>query len=189
MRVILEGPDNAGKTTLANKLRELGVEYFHPGGPPKDYSAEVDCMTQQRAKLGVLSNIVMDRVTCISQQVYNHHVGYNEARNLYLNELLAVHPILIYCRPSTDRLMRKQDFTWRDGETEEHKQKIIEGQHLFIGRYDDLMQRTPHIVYNFEDSSAEMVLDALRTAFGGTSDAESAHGYLQQLMHHRRNFG
>lgn len=182
MRVILEGPDNAGKTTLATFLRETGVEYFHPGGPPKDFWAEVDNMIEQRNKLGVGGHLIMDRVTCISQQVYNASLNLDPIRAQYLAELLQVRPIIVYCRPSTDRLMRKEDLTWRDGETEEHKQKIIEGQHRFIERYDALMSRTPHIAYNFEEPQSSNIRAMLLNAF---SD-EMVHGDLHHFMHHQK---
>ena len=192
MRLIFEGPDNAGKTSLALRLREyagangLTVEYFHPGGPPKDFAAEVDCMVQQRNLLGssTYRNLIMDRITAISQQVYNPNPDLDPTRGIYLKNVLDVQPILIYCRPSTDRLLRTQDLTWRDGETEEHKQKIIEGQHTFVQRYDELMQRTPHIVYNFEDSLAESLERELKKALHN----EVSHGWLQQIMHCKRTF-
>ena len=76
--------------------------------------------------------------------------------------------------------MRKEDFTWRDGETEEHKQKIIERQHEFILRYDDVMTRVPHVLYDFEDSSAASIRRLLGRGF--TNDP-MALGELHRLSH------
>jgi hypothetical protein len=47
--------------------------------------------------------------------------------------------------------MRFNDFTWREGESEEHKQKIIRNQHVFIERYDNIMAKIPCISYDFDD--------------------------------------
>lgn len=165
MNLLLEGPDNAGKTTLARHIQAraiVAVEYFHPGGPPKDIGEEHLCMDTQDHLFRTADGCIVDRVTCISQQVYNPHGRLDADRQFALDELRRLSNLLIvYCRPSTDRLMRKEDFTWRDGESEEHKQKILRNQHLFIERYDAIMARVPHVLYDFDDQHAEDLRDLL----------------------------
>jgi GTPase SAR1 family protein len=150
MRIILEGPDNAGKTTLANRIKHaLGprVDYFHPGGKPDDLEAEALCIEVQLDTLRASSSIIMDRCTPISQVVYNPDPELVGWRDHMWQRYLELDIVLIYCRPSTDRLLRVQDLTWREGETEEHKQKIIANQHTFVQRYDAIMQGKPNLSY------------------------------------------
>jgi hypothetical protein len=147
LKIILEGPDNAGKTTLANTLiREVpSLVYHHPGGRPADAGAEMACMTDQQSRLARFEQILMDRCTAISQQVYSPDDARTQMRRTWL-AWAAVHPVLVvYCRPSTDWLMSFENFTWREGETDEFKQEIVDKQHVFIQRYDELMTTVPHV--------------------------------------------
>ena len=173
MKLILEGPDNAGKTTLAQKLvnAQCSVHYRHAGGKPNGLREETDCCINQIAQLN-LEGVLLDRITPISQQVYNPDPGLQLTRNKYLAEIRFKNPVFIYCRPSNDRLMRTEAFTWREGESEEHKQKIIQNQHTFIERYDQIMARIPHVAYDFEDPTSTVIFNQLVKAFRGDKAAE-----------------
>lgn len=175
MRFILEGPDNAGKTTLANSIKHLlgpRVEYYHPGGKPDDLDAEGLCIEQQLEALMTHSNIIMDRCTPISQRVYNPDPQLEGWREHMWERYVALGVTVIYCRPSTDKLLRVQDLTWRDGETDEHKEKIIRNQHTFVQRYDALMQGIPNLSYDFEDKAhSNIILGKMVQALGGESEA------------------
>jgi len=184
MRLILEGPDNAGKTTLARKLcDELGAAliYFHPGGKPADQVAEFECMQEQFNKLRDNSNILMDRITPISQRIYNPDPVADHYRAEALTRMMVFAPVIVYCRPSTDLLLRVQDFKWRPGETEEHKQKIIDGQHTFVLRYDDLMRKIPHIDYDWEHELAPMQYTTILQGLMGRRDMEAKLHTLMNL--------
>jgi len=175
MKVILEGPDNAGKTSLANRVREaLGtrVRYFHPGGRPDGFQGELDCMKQQARLMKQEDVLIIDRVTAISQQVYSpsDDSEANYWRQQGLLELLSYKPVVIYCRPSTDRLMRTEEYTWREGESEEFKQSIIRNAHTYIERYDKLMQGVPNICYNFDEPSGGIIRTKLIQAMGGRKE-------------------
>jgi cytidylate kinase len=184
MNIVLEGPDNGGKSTLAQKLaNEMrgGVRYHHPGGKPASMREETQCAINQIAMLGN-DNLIMDRCTPISQQVYNPDPSLHLLRNKWLAEMRFKDPVFIYCRPSTDRLMRVHDLTWRDDETEEHKQKIINGQHDFISRYDEIMAKIPHVCYDFESSNAEIICTkALAALRGSQADKQ----WFYDLMNYR----
>lgn len=175
MRVILEGPDNAGKTSLANSvIHTLGstVAYYHPGGAPAGIDAEGECVEQQIEVLQDCRTILMDRCTPISQRVYNPDIHRDPWRAHMWSRYEALNVVVIYCRPSTDKLLRVQDFTWRGDETEEHKQKIIRNQHLFVQRYDELMQTIPNIYYDFEDAvHAKIIQDKLVQAMRSQDEA------------------
>lgn len=186
MRIILEGPDNAGKTSLANRWKhELGprVDYFHPGGKPADIVAEGVCVEEQLEWLRGSMSIVMDRCTPISQRVYNPDVELDMWRAHMWQRYLDLGVIVIYCRPSTDRLLRVQDLTWREGETEEHKQKIISGQHTFLQRYDALMQSIPNVSYDFEDQAHADII--YRQGLRALEGNQAAAAWFRQLIDYR----
>lgn len=184
MKVILEGPDNSGKTTLANTIKGDHI-YFHPGGPPENATAEVLCTNQQAHMLGVENgSIVMDRCTPISQLVYSPDRTMDVSRWARLEAYKRIGILFVYCRPSTDALMSFEHFTWRDGETEEHKQKIIRGQHAFIQRYDEVMLKIPHVHYDFGSGIEAVHLQSrLLQALNGDKESEM---FLRNLTAHSR---
>lgn len=184
MRIILEGPDNAGKTTLASRLIKAcpAIEYHHPGGKPDDFQHELRCIEEQMGWLDSAA-IIIDRVTPISQQVYNPDIVHDATRQEALKLMMAKNPIIIYCRPSTDRLMRFNDFTWREGESEEHKQKIIRNQHVFIERYDKIMRTVPCISYDFDDqANANLITKQLQSGLLGN---QSAIAWFNGIINYR----
>lgn len=175
MRIVLEGPDNAGKTTLAQQLVtgcSKPVMYFHPGGRPADDNHERVCVQEQLRLLSREAVIVIDRVTPISQQVYNPDPDMAAQRCAWLDTFVGM-ALFVYCRPSTDRLLRTQDLTWRPDESDEHKQKIISRQHEFVERYDDIMRTVPCIHYDFEDPSADGLRALLIAGLGDDGEAQS----------------
>lgn len=183
MRVILEGPDNAGKTSLARAIVQAcpEVKYHHPGGKPENFDHEQACVVEQTKWL-YADHCIVDRITPISQQVYNADSVLDRIRQLELQALLDMKPVVIYCRPSIDRLMRFEDFTWRDGETEEHKQKVISRQHEFIERYDRIMQTVPNLCYDFDSSTADLIRSKLINAFKGSGADEA---WFYGIMNYR----
>lgn len=175
MHIILEGPDNAGKTTLAKALiaacvdAGTSVSYCHPGGKPESDGAERQCIGMQIEWLSNQMPTIVDRVTPISQSIYNPSADDAtltwRVEGLHMMTRLAT---IVYCRPSTDRLLRTQDLTWRPGETEEHKQKIISRQHEFVEKYDQMMAGLDCIHYDFEDKPlAKHILEHIVLALGG----------------------
>jgi hypothetical protein len=184
VKLILEGCDNSGKTSLANSLVAVvgDLRYFHPGGRPTDFSHEVRCMAEQYELLSTTGNIVIDRVTSISQQVYNPDESHNDLRMSEREAILALNPVIVYCRPSTDRLLRTQDLTWRDDESEEHKQKIIRHQHEFVKRYDEMFAKIPCISYDYEDvPHREVIFNKLVKAFKGSREDQQWFNHIMYM--------
>jgi adenylate kinase family enzyme len=177
LRLILEGPDNAGKTTLADYLRQHvpHIKYFHPGGPPANMLEERKCVDEQMDYLLANEFALLDRTTTISQRVYNQDNIADRYRASQCSEMLAMGCLVIYARPTTDKLMAFETFQWKDHDSEAQKQKVIQRQHEFIGRYDAIMRRTPHIAYDFTDVEAAQTLRDLCVR-GLKGDREAIHG-------------
>lgn len=176
MRVILEGPDNAGKSSLARAIRMevCNVKYFHPGGAPATAIEEADCLATQDAMFMMNEQIIFDRVTCISQMVYNPNPDRDPVRRTY-QKAMWQNPgtVVIYCRPPTETLMDVGNYTWRPEETEEHRQKIITRAYEFIERYDAVMLGVPTIFYDWKDQvHAGVVQRKLIQALNGRTDAQ-----------------
>ena len=148
MAIIIEGPDNAGKTTLCNLLgTSLHMPIFHAGGPPSTNDTALRLCREQTDFLH--NNTILDRITPISRQVYNNR--YNDPEMVdHLKVMLKV-PMctLIYCRPPNERLMDMKNHEIKKHDTADHMANILEHHHNFIELYDRLMAGIPHIEYDW----------------------------------------
>jgi hypothetical protein len=180
VHVVLEGSDNSGKTTLAQQLCRLVPEltYFHPGSPPKSASEESECVEYQLALLERSTPYIVDRVTPISQMIYNHNHDLAITRYRQLNQYLRRQDVLIvYCRPPSDRLLRVQDLTWSEHDTEETKEKAIRDVHWHVRDYDILMATIPCLKYDFEQDS-----ELVATIAAAICEDAPSKRRLQQLI-------
>lgn len=185
MKFILEGCDNSGKTTLAKHVTEKsGALYHHPGGRPRDFTHELECTNMQIGMVQSGRPVVIDRVTPISQQVYTSDSMFDQIRMDTVRLMRESGAVIIYCRPSTDKLMRTADFTWREGESEEFKQEIINNAHRFIERYDAVMQQIPCVSYDFENQvNAQLIRNQMVAALRGD---EPAKQWFLDLLNYRK---
>lgn len=152
MSIILEGPDNAGKTTLAMDLRKLcsDVVYHHSGGRPT--IEEIGPCLEEQLNLSKRLDVLIDRVTSISEQVYRPGMFGNVYYQSKIRGMLnAEHCVVIYCRPPTDRLVSQESIEFRDEENEETRSRILENLHSTVEKYDALMTSIPHIPYDYTD--------------------------------------
>lgn len=160
MIIILEGPDNAGKSTLGQRLSaDLQMDLIHPGGPPKNI-VEVIARCQEQSATFQLStevDFMYDRVTCISDQIYRGREEYSRIFEIYQGQLKsAKNVIVIYCRPSDERLKNFNDHVQKDHEDEAVVQHAINNVDRIVEEYDSLMSfmaRDRHytmVKYDFE---------------------------------------
>lgn len=157
MAVILEGMDNSGKSTLAKKF---GLEVVHPGPRPRTWGEEQRCLEDQLRDCRL--PIVMDRVTCISSQVYMGKVLDKQYMS-YLDRMVCTHNcVIIYCRPPTRTILHMDSHEAKPYDTAEHLANIKLNANHYIEAYDKLFKSTPHLVYNYttpDDSVIDLAMD------------------------------
>lgn len=156
--IILEGPDNSGKSTLARELANL-TRYLviHPGGAPIDAAHEIQCMEEQFKQSGL--NVIHDRVTCISQPVYNtmrNTSGPSIGTCKHIFKLLNHrHNLIIYCRPPNEIVLSMQNHVVKSHDSPEHIKLVEANQEKLVASYDLLFSLVPHIKYDYTIDSAE----------------------------------
>lgn len=162
MAIILEGPDAAGKTTLGRLLAsQFGMKLIVAGGAPKDPFQVVAYCEHQLTHCHNRSSVI-DRVTPISHPVYNPKYRNSLLLERYLDLMLDVPSVIVvYCRPPIEALMRPEKHVWKDYDTEEHKQKILNNQMVYIDLYDEAFAKIPHLTYDYtqrdDDHTIELV--------------------------------
>ena len=105
MMIILEGPDNSGKTTLAKYLAwELDMPYVPSEGPEK-YPGEIDERILRYNKLQLPA--IFDRYPIISHRIYwpIFHQKTGLVNQDLLDEWYKAQKFIIYCRAEPGRGM------------------------------------------------------------------------------------
>ncbi len=150
--IIVEGPDNSGKTTLCEGLANtLEIKVKHSGGPCKEESD----FRNRMAKIMIDSNVIYDRVPAISEVIYQPVVRAETDNWIfpifkeYINRLLELDPILIYCRPPNFVVMDLKDHKVKAHESVEHVDKVKENAFQIILAYDRLMSRLPCLTFDW----------------------------------------
>ena len=148
MAIIIEGPDNAGKSTLAQELGNL-LKYpvFHAGGPPETNELAIKFCFQQIKLLDYA--VILDRVTPISRQIYENRFSDPELTDFLKTMATNKNTIIIYCRPPNETLMDMDNHQIKDHDSSEHIAYVLENHHNFIELYDRLMNRTQHFLYDW----------------------------------------
>jgi hypothetical protein len=150
--IILEGTHNSGKSSLAAKFR--GVPVFTAGPAPHNEAEEDQCLAEQMARAAQCC--VQDRVTCISQQVYANRLMDSKLATVLADLVKVPHVVVVYCRPPERVLMDLSTHAVKSYDTEEHLNKILDNQHIFIQRYDALMSTIPHVLYDWTDKDVNV---------------------------------
>src|SRR5690349_10848166 len=121
MITILEGPDAAGKTTLAKRLEDLGYDNIHFGPPPKTAPGETHPAFYQYmsflANAWPYDNIrsrVLDRF-CYGEAVYGPVFRNDRSFEPWMMRLLervmlSMQGLLVMCLPDWDSVEK----VWRE---------------------------------------------------------------------------
>lgn len=153
MIIILEGFDESGKSTLANKLAgRLGIKVVHPGPKPVDIN---DAKGLAARQFGLMTfaqhvNLILDRVTCISSHCYMMNVT-NEFKSeqAVINVLESQgHVKVIRCISYPTELKQTENDTFDSLEHADRNRQLI------IQNYVDVFKNIGHCVYDYKDPDA-----------------------------------
>lgn len=158
--IILEGMDNSGKSTLAAKF---GLEIVHPGPAPMSYDEEQAFLESQLRDARL--PIVMDRVTCISSQVYSGKL-FDDRYMGFLNKMLDTpHCVLVYCRPPDKNVLDFDTHNVKTHDTPEHLARVKANASKYLESYDRLMYKLPHMLYDYTCLNDKLIQQIVNTQF------------------------
>jgi len=148
--LIIEGPDNSGKTTLVKELAQLlpGQKVLHSGGPVK---SEAD-RDERMERILNSRHVIWDRVPCISEQIYGPVLrGVNIfGGTTYLQAVVDIGAAIIYCRPPDHLLFNLDTHDVNpDHDDEEHLTGIKQNHEKIVASYDYFMRHIPHLRYDY----------------------------------------
>lgn len=167
--IIVEGCDNAGKTTLVHTLSdEFKLLTILNRRRPRTLQQSWDYLTRIMPAASLLPT-VMDRFMAVSEPVYGpicrNEKLYSPADQRgqfnFVQECLGVKPLLIYCRPPKSAILNFGDRPQMNG--------VIENAELLVDAYDDMVEWIREelpvqvIHYNWTSQNALPLLKALVT--------------------------
>ena len=175
MNLIIEGPDNSGKSTLAGYLsRVLKMPVIEGKGPPKS----VDEINQRVISYSQYKGVIFDRHPAISNRIYDIARGIRpQIRSDVLQEFFFKGPdkIIIFCRG--DRTLGTH--VVKDDEDPAHIALVNEHHRMICDLYDTWSLHHSDIIFDKHRSSmqaiARMVASRLIPSFDPVEDIHEFH--------------
>lgn len=147
--IIVEGPDNSGKSTLVSTLiKEFKLTKLKPykNGPPSNeednYYNSLSIVNE--AIRHPNKNCICDRLSLIGESIYGPicrgkdlWVNSFGHKMKLLNSLRYMDPFIIYCRPPTSIVLDMTSHKLKEYDTEEHINQIKSNKRLILEAYDN----------------------------------------------------
>ncbi len=179
MLIVIEGPDNAGKSTLAAYLSErLNIAIRHSGGPSK-YPGEIYRRIDQFHNDDAL--YICDRHPCVSQNIYLKALGLDgepvDAGRI--TRFYETQPLIIYCRnkyASMDGHRSSEHGAGIGFTSNDYEQQVERNIAALCENYDRWAMRHANIFYRIGDDMNRIVqlVDSMTT--------RSLHEAVSSLM-------
>lgn len=153
MHIILEGPDNSGKSTLAQELsRQLNRPIVSSEGPEK-YPGEVNERIERYSQIKV--PVIFDRHPVISQPIYSM-IKQNTLPDEQLSKNFYNQPlVIIYCRANPNRGMNEHLIKAHD--TPEFVEKVTTQYKELVHAYDTWALEKAHLIYRIGDDVNNLI--------------------------------
>lgn len=169
MQIVVEGPDNSGKSTLIRVLTyDLRYPVIRSPGPCRDAADFLDRYQEFRKS----TRTIFDRHACVSEPIYGIICGRQSFHNnLIIQAFYDDPPIFIYCRGRDLKSHRRR----RGVDTAEHL-SAVEAHHKEIcDAYEEWALMYADIFYDINDHLVPEGRNRFKSLVGSTK-------YLRQLL-------
>lgn len=177
--ILIEGPDNSGKSTL---VEQLTVEFNlfkcdRPHGPPKTpeelYNRTMDVQNFYKSRM-----FIMDRNPIIGENIYGPILRNQNMWDLipeedkldceanFFSKIIGHTIFLIYCRPPREVLLDLSTHQVKDYDTKEHLESLSKNKSRIVDAYDRFMSEWATYTYNYKDPlSLDNLKETLRKEY------------------------
>lgn len=149
--IVLEGPDNSGKSTLANVLSKAFNLPVKSSQGREKYPGEVN----ERVKSYLQDNrsIIYDRHPVVSQTIYSLVVKNTKIDEALVDQFYSSKPIFIYCKG----LNKMNGHIQKEYDEPEYLSLISEKYDLLSAEYDDWAVNNAHLIYRIGDNIPDLI--------------------------------
>ena len=177
MTVIIEGPDNSGKSTLAQHIAAPNQLIQESEGPPKWPGEIVERISRYFA---FPDDTIFVRHPAISNPIYDHtrpeHLR-DPIPTMVLAEFYDLQSLMIYCDP-VDRTMAGHEVKGVD--SDDHIRRITDHRDVITQLYRAWACRHAHVVYRIGDD-----MEFIKSIVGHWRIVQAAHSnaeFIQPLL-------
>lgn len=160
-KIIVLGMDNTGKTTLCNQLsKALGYQHVNSLGPK---ASPWEMMNFIEYTMKSKDPMVLERFCFFEEMVYGNvlrgHSNFDWS-STYLETIQEAFPLIIYCRPSRQKIFSFGSREQMDG--------VIEQSEKLLNAFDDLYFKLTGMkffvtIYDFESLTADELVTKIKT--------------------------
>jgi len=149
--IVLEGPDNSGKSTLAKVLSEAFNMPIKASEGREKYPGEIN----ERVKkyLQDKRSVIYDRHPVVSQTLYSLIVKNTKIDDELVDQFYSSKPIFIYCKA----LNRMEGHVNKEYDEPEYLNLIDEKYDSLSAEYDDWAVNNAHLIYRIGDSIPDLI--------------------------------
>ena len=177
--IIIEGPDNSGKSTLVEWIKEnfYVTEVNRRHGPPvdaQDILERTELVLDTEIHSHPRRNFITDRFSLIGESVYGPILRGKDLwkeipqdKERVEKTLRILNPFVIYCRPDLDTILDLSHHRVKSYDTQEHLSNLAKNQGLIVKAYDNYFENNPfpHF-YKYNYKRGEEALNELKNLLG-----------------------
>lgn len=152
MNIVLEGPDNTGKSTLARALsHSIGWPVSSSLGREK-YPGELD---ERVKKYLEMDRTIFDRHTVVSNYIYSHVTKRNPVNSSLTVDFYKSRPVFVYCRAVPGRDLK--DHVPKIHDDDAFLKKLDENYDNLCVAYDKWALQFATITYRIGDDLTRII--------------------------------
>lgn len=157
MNIILEGHDNAGKSTLAHAIGRRIGRPVKPSEGPEQYPGELE---ERVARYNNYTPHIFDRHPCVSDPIYSIARGVPTRLSMdTIEKFYATPALFIYCDPLNRGM---GGHVGKDHDSPEHMAAVFSHYQSLLAKYRQWATDHAHIIYRIGDDP-ERVIDMVVT--------------------------
>lgn len=155
MKVIIEGPDGSGKSTLVQELAKITGWKVVLGEGPEKHPGEMLQRIKRILKEGAYAEAysvaprIFDRHSCVSHPIYSRFTNVSEVPTEVTDQLYDLEHLIVYCQAPTGGLSNGHEVKGYD--TEDHLKAIMESHDDILEAYDQWALKRAHLIHRFWD--------------------------------------
>lgn len=158
MNIVVEGPDNSGKSTLVDRLHQrIGFRVIASKG-----RASPETWGHRFMEFDGEKCVIFDRHVCISEPIYSEVCRRTPVPRELTRRFYASKPLIIYCQNTRGLNGHVGKNNHKD--TPEHLAILGQTHHIVCGEYDRWAIKHAHIIYRMGEDDPMRVVEMVEAA-------------------------